>query len=293
MDRAWQKLPLLLRSSILAIAISFSGALVWVALSRANRRAMPDVPWAAPVMLGIIALSWRYLDGWGPPRSTMAWRRQSFRARWPARASTPWTILAILSVVAGAQSIIFLSLRLGNFEPDVFAPDLGLRTASPMLVYSSLVMTSLVAAFFEEAGFRGYMQGPLEKRYGPPLAIVATSILFYAIHLFQGWTHGDAITMTSVALSLFVPSVFIGGLALVSESIVPCMAAHTIVDIVSLPFERQIVPGLNLTPVWISGIDRHFLVCCAFLAVAVAGMAVSFTRIRRGRGVLVRAGRGV
>jgi membrane protease YdiL (CAAX protease family) len=279
--RAWRKVPVLVRSSILALAIAFSGPLVWVALSSANRRALPNVPWAAPIMLGVIALSWCYVNGWGPPRSTSAWRRISFRARFPTRRSVPWWLVAIVSVTAGAQSIIFLTQRLGNYAPDAFAPDPSVRASAPILVYPGLFMTSLVAGFFEEAGFRGAMQVSLEKRNGPRFAIVATSIVFYVMHLVQPWTHGDVITMTAVAISLFGGSALLGLLAFVTDSIVPGIAAHTMLDVVSLPLERNVVGGLNLTPVWVTGVDRHFLICCAFLAVSAAGMACSFAPLVR------------
>ena len=38
-------------------------------------------------------------------------------------------------------------------------------------VYSILILISVVAGVAEESGFRGYMQAPLEKRYGPVVAI--------------------------------------------------------------------------------------------------------------------------
>ena len=43
-------------------------------------------------------------------------------------------------------------------------------------------MLSINAGVSEEAGFRGYLQGGLERRYGPVVAIVATSILFWLAH---------------------------------------------------------------------------------------------------------------
>ena len=34
----------------------------------------------------------------------------------------------------------------------------------------------------EEAGFRGYMQGPLMRRYGPVVAVLVVSVVFWVAH---------------------------------------------------------------------------------------------------------------
>jgi membrane protease YdiL (CAAX protease family) len=48
-----------------------------------------------------------------------------------------------------------------------------------------VIMISAVAAICEEIGFRGYMQVPLEKKYGPLKAISIVSIIFVLVHLHQ------------------------------------------------------------------------------------------------------------
>jgi membrane protease YdiL (CAAX protease family) len=282
--RAWRSVLLLVRSSILAIVVAFSGPLVWVALSRANRHALAKVPWAAAIMLGLVALSWRYLSGWGPPTHTSTWRRRFFRARWASRASPRWLLLATLSVVGASQSIILLSFRLGHFTADAFAPASYPPSTSLVSIYLGLFVTSLVAGFFEEAGFRGAMQTSLERSNGPRLAVVMTSVLFYCMHLLHGWTHGDLVTMTAVAMSLFLPSLMLGALAWVTDSIVPGIAAHTILDLISLPLERNAARYLNVTPVWVTGIDRQFTACCALLVISAIGIAAAW----RSGGEIVR-----
>jgi hypothetical protein len=68
---------------------------------------------------------------------------------------------------------------------------------------------------------------------------------------------------------------------------VPVIAVHTMLDIISLPLEQNVVGGLNLTPIWVTGIDRNFLFWGAFLAVSLAGTACSFAplvRVKRREG---------
>jgi len=55
-------------------------------------------------------------------------------------------------------------------------------------IFATLLMSAIVAGFSEEAGFRGYMQGPLEHRYGPASAILITSVIFGLVHLSHGFS---------------------------------------------------------------------------------------------------------
>jgi membrane protease YdiL (CAAX protease family) len=41
-----------------------------------------------------------------------------------------------------------------------------------------LLMSAVVAGIVEESSFRGYMQGPIERRHGPLVAILVTGSLF-------------------------------------------------------------------------------------------------------------------
>lgn len=52
-------------------------------------------------------------------------------------------------------------------------------------VFLLLVMASIVAGVVEEAAFRGYMQGPIERRHGPVVAILLMGALFGLAHYAQ------------------------------------------------------------------------------------------------------------
>lgn len=58
-------------------------------------------------------------------------------------------------------------------------PDLSSIPA--FTVWSLLVMAAPVAGLVEEAAFRGYMQGPIERRHG--VAILITGTMFAVAHL--------------------------------------------------------------------------------------------------------------
>jgi membrane protease YdiL (CAAX protease family) len=156
----------------------------------------------------------------------------------------------------------------------------------PLLtLFLLLVMAAIVAGIVEEAAFRGYMQGPIERQYGPAVAILANGIVFGFAH----YNHHPASVVSMLPFYLAVTAVY-GGLAYATNSILPGIVLHAGGDILSLTrmwttgqSEWQISAG---TPrlIWETGVDFSFLrsVIVFFLLAAGAAWAYSaLTRISR------------
>src|SRR5206468_993140 len=79
---------------------------------------------------------------------------------------------------------------------------------------------ALVAGVAEEAGFRGYMQGPMERRYGPVAAILITGMVFGFAH----FTHAE-VTIAWLPFYVSVAAVY-GALAYFTNSIFPSLVLH-------------------------------------------------------------------
>jgi len=117
-----------------------------------------------------------------------------------------------------------------------------------------IIMASLVAGICEEIGFRGYMQGPLEERYGPVAGITIVSILFTVFHLNQAWAG-------PVLFHIFAISALFGVLAYASGSLIPSIIAHTIMDIFNFAFWwTDLAGGFKLQTIAVTGIDPLFIV---------------------------------
>ena len=149
-------------------------------LFAANLRYFASVPWAVPVMAVYLWFFWRYLRGDGPPDSTRDIRRRSLRANQLSGSMWTWSLLAGgLGIVA-----LVLALRVANrmvVLPQQQLPDLS--TIPAFTVWSLLLMAAPVAGIIEESAFRGYMQGPIERRYGLTVAILITGTMFAVAHL--------------------------------------------------------------------------------------------------------------
>lgn len=165
---------------LLGMAVMLAGTLPRNFLFAANLTHFPAVSWAVPVTAIYLGFFWWYLAGGGPPTTTATFRRESLRAyRLPAR-------LWFWSLLAGGLAIVALvfALRVVNrlvVLPEEKLPDLANVPHSTVVIL--LVAAAPIAGVVEEAAFRGYMQGPIERRYGLPLAILVTGTMFAIAHL--------------------------------------------------------------------------------------------------------------
>ena len=118
---------------------------------------------------GYLWLFWRYLRGDGWPRETADARRASLRAN--GLSPEVWTA-AIGSGLLGLIWVLVVQQVLNRLVrlPQQIVPDTSQIPAVTLV--GLLFMAAIVAGVVEEAAFRGYMQGPIERRHGPIAAIL-------------------------------------------------------------------------------------------------------------------------
>ncbi len=203
---------------VLALALTLFGGGIWAALLIANLATSPAIPWSVPAMALVLWAAWRYLGGSGPPRSTSEVRRRHLRADRVSGQALIWALLAgALSIVAltGFWIVLFqLAKAPGNTLPDF-------SKYPPVTVALVLGMASLVGAVTEEAGFRGYLQGFLEREFGARAAILGGALMMAPGH---GLTQG--FVWSTMLFYLFVDVTF-GVTAYLTASILPGIVTHT------------------------------------------------------------------
>ncbi len=96
-------------------------------------------------------------------------------------------------------------------------------------VLGGLFAVSLTAGVTEEAGLRGFLQGPLERRYGLWPAVLLTGVVFWAIHLGHDWVGLPHLPFHVAA------SVTLGALTSFTGSIRPAIVVHTVADMIIQP----------------------------------------------------------
>ena len=207
-----ERLPVWVRAVVAGLLISAVPTVVWAVIATINLKLTPSVPWSMAIMAAVLGWDWHVVGSRARTGETISRRI--------------WRLLLIggASLIVAA-AMLFAALRSWlNFEPPPSDPS----QLPVWTLIAGILMTSAVAAMVEETGFRGYMQQPLERTYGPITAISITSVVFALIHL----THGTGI-LPLLPFILGAGALY-GVLAHVTDSIVPSMTLHFVGDVVLL-----------------------------------------------------------
>jgi membrane protease YdiL (CAAX protease family) len=253
-------------AAAISVGIVAYGQGLWGPMVMANIRFHPEIPWAAPLMAVLLVGLLAYLSGRGWPAGTSARRKRLLR--WNAM---PWPTF-FLAVGAGVLGLAAFG-GLWIAAADLVHIPAGVQpkmTGVPLpTAVSFLIMGALAAPLSEEAAFRGYAMGLLEKAWGhAPAAIVGSSVLFAAVHFVQG--------IDAVKLSLyFSAGVLFATVAYMTNSLYAAMAVHSLGDILGFTVlwpHDQAAHGMGLH-------DPMFLPAVAALVVFTPLAILAFRRL--------------
>jgi len=263
---SWRRVPSPIRavlSGFFVFAVMQNG---WLALFLANLRIAPALPWSVP--LGLLWLWWwfRYFGGRGWPANTQASRRRALRAGRITRAQWLWSGAYFLTFLVFLTSVVNTVYRFQVIPEDPF----DLSTLPWWTLYPCLIMVAITAGVSEESGFRGYLQGGLERKFGAATAIAVTSLMFWLAHL----NHPSGSARWALLIAM---SVLLGALTRCAGSIWPAIVAHAGLDTIFF------VTGVSETAPWFfqqpplladTGLDAEFVVFSVLLV--GSGVAAGF-----------------
>jgi membrane protease YdiL (CAAX protease family) len=242
----WDWLPVIVRAIVTGFILLAIGSTVAFLPLLGNLKFHPEIPWAFPMTLVVLAFYAAYFSGWGPPAATREARQRLARASCPSART--WQA-AIPAMIVGIVALVALRLLLPSLMP-VRAPSVSIPLSSYPLatIIGALLSITTIAAVTEEIAFRGYMQKPLEEAYGIIPAVLIVGIMFWGAHLDHG------ITVTHLPFQMSA-SIALGFLAYLTRSLVPVMIAHGAGDILLQPayFFRHpefVWTALSARPVW-------------------------------------------
>ena len=252
-----------------AVLLTAATSALWSGLLVANLSLNPSVPWAPVVMSAVLWLAWSYLGGAWVPVRTPAARRILLRANFVSRRIFLTTVgagtLAIVSL-SGLWIVLFELVKMpGNSADFSHYP--------PLTVIASLGVAAVSGAITEEAGFRGYFQGTLERHLPAPLAIAICSAVMAPEHAAtQGFV------WPTILFYLLVDAM-LGTSAALTRSILPGIVIHAIGLFV---FFALVWPGdKNRTQIWQHGADIWFWLHLAQAVVFGALVVALFIRLAR------------
>ena len=260
-SRLWHRIPTVVRAIVVGFVVFEVGVAVWVLV------VAPLIP--APLSLAVMcAVLWaycKYFSGSWWSGANAASRRNSFREIKLSPDGWRWGLLGALAFVILIQAGFVVTFRIMEFPAEAFIAEYDVDAMPGWLAWLFIIMSSLVAGICEETGFRGYMQVPLEERYGPAVAVTIVSGVFLGTHLHQAWAY-------PILIHVFTISMLLGMLAYSSGSLIPGMIAHAAMDIINFSYWWSDIAGsFRRQPVGKTGIDPHFLV---WLLVLLASSAL-------------------
>jgi membrane protease YdiL (CAAX protease family) len=268
----WSKLPVSLRAIISGILIALIAANVWPALVL-----ILGGPIAAIAEIIFLAGYLWWCAGGGFPRTTQPRRAAAFRRGTLSPEQWAWSLAAALFFAVTVHASIVLLFRLEPYPVAAFRQgyDLSLVPGLP-LKWLAVVIAAASAGICEETGFRGYMQRPIELRHGPRVAILVSSLLFCVIHLTKAWA------LVGMVPIVFGAGVLLGLLAWSSQSLIPNIVGHTVMDIGLFAYWWSGIAGtFHARPISETGVDRLFVLACLVFAVSLLIVLLALSRLRK------------
>lgn len=268
--RFWMKLPLVIRSILTGFGVTSLGVGIWVFLFT-----YIAVPWSIGPMGVILIFYWMYFRGKWKPSNTQIFRSSCIRQIKLKRPVWIWGLIAAFIIVLFVNAFGIFTFRIFEFQPDIFKTASFLNDFPAWKAWPIILMASMVAGICEEIGYRGYMQAPLEQKYGPIFGISITSIVFAVAHLHQAWASG----MLGMIV-IFIISFMIGYLAYSTKSLIPGIIAHVSFDIINFSYWWSDVLGtFERKPISMTGIDNHFIITVVIVLMLTILFIVSIRKL--------------
>jgi membrane protease YdiL (CAAX protease family) len=273
-SRTWKQLLLIIRAVLYGFMVSSIGIAIWSIILSGFA-----APWSILPMLVALGAYWKFFSGsWGAQKSAK-WRKDYFRSTKLSPSVWKWGLGCAILFVIIVQASFVITFRIIEFPSEKFTADYKTLDSLPKWVaWAILIMSSIVAGICEETGFRGYMQVPLEKKYGPAPAIILTSVVFMLIHLSHSWA-------TPILPHIFFASVLLGILSYKSGSLIPGMIGHSILDIFDYSvWWTDLTGGFQKQTIFKTGIDLHFIIWTLVFLIAIFVFFRAMARLKNGPG---------
>jgi membrane protease YdiL (CAAX protease family) len=264
-SRFWGRLPAILRGILVAELVVTIGTIPPSIAVILNLRSSPAIPWMLVVTTGWLLFFWWYVSGHGWPRSTQEARRRDLRAPSLSKHAWTWALIAGTLGITGTIAMAFVTVRLAHLPREAFAAPMDFSKYGALTVICAIACISATAGVVEEAGFRGFLISPIQRRRGWTIAILISGIMFFLDH------HLSHAYATFVFLPFFLAiSVVHGLLVRCSGSIRPSVLLHALADFIVIPVSYGLVGTFSVKLVSVTGIDRQFVIWVAVMVICFA-----------------------
>jgi membrane protease YdiL (CAAX protease family) len=265
LSRFWNHLPAIVRGIAVAELVVTIGTIPPSVAVILNMRMSPQIPWMLIITAAWLWFFWWYVSGHGWPRSTQEARRRDLRAPSLSKAAWAWALIAGTLGITGTIALAFVTARLAHLPREAFAAPIDFSKYPILIVVCAIACISATAGVVEEAGFRGFLISPIQRRHGWTIAILISGIMFFLDHHLS---HGYA-TLAFLPFFLAISAVH-GLLVKYSGSVRPSVLLHALADFIVIPVSYGLVGTFSVESVSITGIDRQFIIWVAVMVICFA-----------------------
>jgi membrane protease YdiL (CAAX protease family) len=266
----WHRIPLIIRAILVGLLVSTIGVASWSFIGM-----MIPMPWSVILMAIILYVYWQFFNGSTGPVKSKERRRNNFRRHSISRSTWLLSFIAAALIVLFEQSGLIITFRMIEFPAEKFLMEYDFIENVPRWAgWLAIIMISTVAGICEEAGFRGYMQVQLEKRYSAFVSIAIVSVVFVLVHLHQAWSG-------PILVHIFSISILFGTLAYHSRSLIPGIIAHIVMDVFNFSFWWTDLGGqFDKQTIHSTGIDIHFILWSMVFIISTLSFILTIRKIR-------------
>jgi len=264
-SRYWDRLPAIFRGIAVAELVVTIGTIPPSIAVILNLRTSPSIPWMLVVTPGWLLFFWWYVSGRGWPQSTQEARRRDLRAPSLSKHAWKWALIAGTLGITGTIAMAFVTVRLAHLPREAFAAPMDFSKYGMLTVICAIACISATAGVVEEAGFRGFLISPIQRRHGWTIAILISGIMFFLDH------HLSHAYATFVFLPFFLAISAVHGLLVrYSGSIRPSVLLHALADFIVIPVSYGLVGTFSVESVSVTGIDRQFVIWVVVMVICFA-----------------------
>lgn len=230
---------------------------------------------AAIIEIAFLALFIWWAQGSGPPRAMHRARINAFRRVALSPREMFWGVLAALAFAVAVHASIVLLFRFVPYPTAAFRQGYDISfIPTQQMRWLAVVISAASAAICEETGFRGFVQQPIESRYSVPIAILVSSLLFTGWHLTKAWA------LLGMVPIVFGAGVLLGLIAWSSQSLIPTMIGHFVMDVGLFGYWWTGVAGsFPLRPITETGVDHSFVITICIFVTSLAIVLIAIFKL--------------
>ena len=166
--------------------------------------------------------------------------------------------------ITGTIAMAFVTARLAHLPREAFAAPIDFSRYGTLTIICAIACISATAGVVEEAGFRGFLISPIQRRHGWTIAILISGIMFFLDH------HLSHAYATFVFLPFFLAISAVHGLLVkYSGSIRPSVLLHALADFIVIPVTYGLVGSFSVESLSATGIDRQFIIWVVVMVICL------------------------